>query len=424
MRTSEAIGATAGDVGAVGARPCLRVCIVTTFYPPYHFGGDAIFAERLAHALAARGHFVRVLHDRTAFSVLARHPPMGAVRRHPNIDVVPLDATGGALGLLWMHQAGTAAPLRSALRRWLDAENYDVIHFNNPSMMGGLEAFRFGRALKLCTLSDHWLVCPRHDLWRFGREACTRPTCAACTLHAGRPPQLWRSVGRLQRACEPVDVFLAPSRATAAEHRRRGLAGDIVHLPLFCDADPLDPQAPSVRRAADRPYFLFAGRLEPEKGVEDLLSVFRQRRDIDLVIAGAGRLGDRLADEARRTPNVRMLGLLDANALAPWYAGAVATIVPSRCFETFGLVVIESFAAGTPVIVRDHSGLAEFIEDHGGGLTFRHESQLAAAVDRLRDEPTTRRQLAEQARQAYTTDYSEERFVERYLALVEARRRR
>ena len=50
----------------------LRFCVVTTFYPPYNFGGDGIYAHRLANALARRGHRVSVIHSPSAYELLAR----------------------------------------------------------------------------------------------------------------------------------------------------------------------------------------------------------------------------------------------------------------------------------------------------------------------------------------------------------------
>ena len=57
-------------------RQPLRFCIVTTFYPPYNFGGDGIYAHRLANALARRGHRVTVLHSPSAYELGAGGPPI------------------------------------------------------------------------------------------------------------------------------------------------------------------------------------------------------------------------------------------------------------------------------------------------------------------------------------------------------------
>ena len=58
----------------------LRILMFTTFYPPYSFGGDAIGVQRMARALAARGHQVTVVHDEDAHRNLGGPPPSDAAR--------------------------------------------------------------------------------------------------------------------------------------------------------------------------------------------------------------------------------------------------------------------------------------------------------------------------------------------------------
>jgi glycosyltransferase involved in cell wall biosynthesis len=88
------------------------------------------------------------------------------------------------------------------------------------------------------------------------------------------------------------------------------------------------------------------------------------------------------------------------------------------CYETFGIIVAESFAAGTPVLVRDHSSLREFIADHGGGFTFSTEIELRSAIDQLRSDGQLRNRLGQQGRAAYETQFAEAPFLEHYLAMV------
>ena len=111
--------------------------------------------------------------------------------------------------------------------------SYDVIHYNNVSLLGGPHVFRYGQGLKLCTLIEHWLVCPMHVLWKFDREVCTKPTCFRCQLAGRRPPQLWRHTGLMRRAARHIDAFLGPSVFTIRMHQERGLRGAMIQLPLF-----------------------------------------------------------------------------------------------------------------------------------------------------------------------------------------------
>ncbi len=81
----------------------LRFCLVTTFYPPYHFGGDGVFVYRLAEALAERGHFVDVIHSVDAYRL--RHPaePEVAFSHHPNVTCHALRSKRPKLFTLASH---------------------------------------------------------------------------------------------------------------------------------------------------------------------------------------------------------------------------------------------------------------------------------------------------------------------------------
>jgi glycosyltransferase involved in cell wall biosynthesis len=398
-------------------RQALRFCLVSTFYPPYNFGGDGIYAHRLANGLARLGHQVTVLHSPTAYEALAGAKPSEPYDDHTNVTVRPIRTPMGKLGLLAVQQAGHPGLQAPALRRWLDRGSFDVIHYNNVSLLGGPHVFSYGTALKLCTLIEHWLVCPMHVLWKFGREVCTKPSCFLCTIHGRRPPQLWRYTGLMRRATRSIDAFIGPSQFTIRMHSERGLRGMMIQLPLFHTELESPPEADDPVNDG-HPYFLFVGRLEKIKGVQTIIPVFRELGDVDLVVAGSGMYERQLRQIAEGAPNIRFVGRADARQLSCLYRDAVATIVPSLCYETFGIIVAESFAARTPVIVRDHSSLRELIESYGGGFTFSTEGELRSAIDQLRSDRELRDRLGQQGRAAYDAEFGEKPFLEQYLAVV------
>jgi glycosyltransferase involved in cell wall biosynthesis len=221
----------------------------------------------------------------------------------------------------------------------------------------------------------------------------------------------------MRKAVRNVDAFLGPSLFTIRQHRERGLEGTFVHLPQFHDASA-EPPVEGDETRADRPYFLCVGRLEKLKGVQVVIPVMRARRDTDLLIAGSGKFERELRALAGHARNVRFFGSVGRTHLDRLYRGAVATIVPSLCYETFGLVVAESFAAGTPVIVHAQSAPEEIVRVHGGGLMYRDADELGRAIDTLRGDPGARARLAAEARAAFAREFSEAVHLDRYLALV------
>jgi glycosyltransferase involved in cell wall biosynthesis len=349
--------------------------------------------------------------------MLAGAKPSGSYDDHTNVTVHPIRTPLGKLGLLVVQQTGHPGLQAPALRRWLDSGNFDVIHYNNVSLLGGPHVFRYGTALKLCTLIEHWLVCPMHILWKFDREICTQPTCLLCTIYGRRPPQLWRYTGLMRRATRSIDAFIGPSQFTIRMHSERGLRGTMIQLPLFHTEleSPLEADDPVND---GRPYFLFVGRLERIKGLQTIIPIFHGLPGVDLIVAGSGTYEQQLRQMTKGAPNIRFIGRADSRQLHLLYRDAIATIVPSLCYETFGIIVAESFAAGTPVIVRDHSSLREIIESYGGGFTFNTEGELRSAIDQLKSDRKLRDHLGQQGRAAYDAEFGEGPFLEHYLAAV------
>jgi glycosyltransferase involved in cell wall biosynthesis len=207
----------------------LKFCMVTTFYPPYNFGGDGIFVQRLVNALARHGHLVHVIHDIDAFALNSKNLPAPDTPKYSNIIIHSLSGAG-INDLLLSHQLGRPVGKHSEIKSILEQTDFDVIHFHNISLLGGPNVLRYGHAIKLCTLHDHWFVCPMHVLWRFDREACKQRTCLRCTLLGKRPPQLWRYTDSIKNASHYVNAFIAPSHFARQSHLANGFPTAILKL--------------------------------------------------------------------------------------------------------------------------------------------------------------------------------------------------
>jgi glycosyltransferase involved in cell wall biosynthesis len=395
----------------------LRFALVTTFYPPYHFGGDGHMVRRLAHALAARGNTVDVIHDVDAFSMLAGRRNPGPVTEPDGVRVHPLRSRLGSLSCLATQQFGRPVVHGRKIRRIL-SEGFDVIHFHNISLVGGPGILACGDAIKLYTTHEHWLVCPSHILWRHNRELCTGRQCVRCVLRHYRPPQLWRSTGLLESMCHHVDAFLIPSQFCADKHREFGFKREMRILPNFLpDVPPIDGhQCNGV--GADRPYFLFAGRLEHIKGLQDVIPIFSANSPADLKIAGAGRFESELRKLAGGCSAVQFLGHQTQEQLRALYRHARAVVLPSICFEVFPMVVLEAFREGTPVIARRLGPYPEIIAQSQGGLLFSCRQELEDHVSLLTRNGEYARRLGSAGRAAFELNWSESAVMERYFDVI------
>jgi glycosyltransferase involved in cell wall biosynthesis len=268
----------------------------------------------------------------------------------------------------------------------------------------------------LYTLHDHWLICPAHVLWKFRRRPCDGPQCIRCSLINGIPPQLWRYTRWPNRCLENADALLAQSHFSAQMHRQAGISQPIRVLPAF--SRPLPSSDAEDYRSA-RPLFAYAGRVEPSKGIEDLVRAFRKRPQYDLVVAGAGSLLEKLRAEYADCPHIRFLGGVLHGEIASLFSASMAVISPTWGPEAFLLVNAEAMSCGTPVIGRRAGGSVETIERTGGGLIYEQPEELLPLVDRLAGNTTLRAELAERAAKGYREHFSEARWMEQYFETIE-----
>ena len=403
------------------ARP-LRFCMLTTFYPPWTFGGDGIQVQRLSRALADRGHEVTVLHSREAYRALNRDP-VGPATENGGVRVVSIDAGLGMAAPLATHLTGRPLLKRRKLEREL-GERFDVLHFHNPSLLGGPDLLSMGEGVKLYTLHEQWLVCPTHVLWKYRRRVCEKPQCVRCSLSYRRPPQMWRRGDLMERSLSQLDALIAPSDSSARIHERYADLVAIERLDHFLPEPPGSATA-AANGSPERPYFLFAGRLESIKGIEGLVDFFCRRGNANLVVAGAGSQEPKLRSRAAGSANVQMLGRVGQDRLAELYRGAVAVILPTPGHEAFPLVMLEAFARSTPVVARRFGAQGEVLECSGGGISYDSEAELAGALDSLLADPDLARELGDRGRAAYEERWTPAVHMGGYFSLIaELARRR
>ena len=181
--------------------------------------------------------------------------------------------------------------------------------------------------------------------------------------------------------------FFVPGRASADYVRSFGIPEERIALaPNAVDAGVFG-RAAMDRRGHETCTFLYAGRLDAEKGLDVLLRAF-SRVPGRLVIAGSGREEKRL--RALADDRVRFSGPLDRDELVPLYAEADVFVLPSRS-EPWGMVLNEAAAAGLPLVATEGVGAAhDLVEDgvNGFRVPVNDEEAFVGALTRLaEDEP-------------------------------------
>ena len=154
---------------------------------------------------------------------------------------------------------------------------------------------------------------------------------------------------------------------------------------------------------------VFLGRLTEEKGFADLLRAWDSSLG-QLVVVGDGPLRAEAEARALADPSVRVMGELPWDECMEVLRTARVAVVPARSYESFGLVVIEAFAHGVPVVASRIGALEELVDDgETGALTAPGNAEDLRKALRVLTDPATSIAFGERARQVYLDRFTPER---------------
>jgi hypothetical protein len=244
---------------------------------------------------------------------------------------------------------------------------------------------RLGRMLAAETAGSFEVavhIATEGPLGRAARAWCRRRGVPFSTAYHTRFPQYLQAMyhvpeswtyAAMRRFHRDASVVMAPTPSVAAELRQHGI-GNVALWTRGVDTDLFRPSAP-LPLPLPQPIFLYVGRVSVEKNLGDFLSA-------DLpgskVVAGEGPA---LATLRRRFPDAHFVGVLPQPELARLYSTADVFVFPSRT-DTFGLVMLEALACGTPVAAYPVQGPVDVLG--GAEVGVLHEDLRMAALAALR----------------------------------------
>ena len=241
---------------------------------------------------------------------------------------------------------------------------------------------------------------------------CIRGTFWAAFLTACWRSNRWASgiagiaLARVRRLLSSINIWVAISEAQKLRHIEMGIPSERIRVvPHFLEA-PVDVR-PNV---PEHGYFLFLGRLSPEKGLWQLLQGWRLLKagTARLVIAGEGPERGRLQNlcEENGLNNVEFRGYVPAKDQDALWQNARALIVPSIWEEPFGLVVLEAWAHGRAALVSNRGGLPEIVTDSAARFNPDRPEEIAASLDRCCTNSQDLRRMASEGLQRLRATYN------------------
>ncbi len=348
----------------------MKIGIVTP-YSWSHPGGVNEHVKGLYRKLREFGHSVRII-----------APASGSAHPQPGLRIDPRDLLICGRTFPIRANASTAhiafgPSIAHGLRRILRTEGFDVLHLHEPLIPS---------VSMLALLSSR---CANVATFHAAREA------GSAGYRLARP--------LLSRLLRRVDERIAVSES-ALRLAERYFPGLYRIVPNGVDTSIFHPGATSLPELGEAPTALFVGRFEPRKGLPVLLEAWPQVLaripEARLVVIGEGAGADPFAGLGERElASITRCGRLPEEDMPAYYRGASVLVSPATGSESFGIILVEAMATGTPVVASDIPGYGDVLGDSGAGTLFPpgDSSALAGAVSHLLSSPETLKRMGEAA---------------------------
>jgi glycosyltransferase involved in cell wall biosynthesis len=368
-----------------------RLCFVVQRYGREVAGGAETLCREVARRLASRYRLTVLTTCARDYLTWRNHYPAGETREE-GLDLVRFpvlrERRVRSFGRLSVHLYRKPHPVSREME-WMEKQGPD-----SPGLLSYLDERRDDFDLFVFFT---YLYPPTF----FGLPRVAGRSVLVPMAHPEEPLKLFifRSLFHLPRGFifnTPEEQSLVVGRFDCG-HIPAAVAGVGIEIP----PEPVAPKDPG-----GEPYILYAGRLDVEKGLDELFSFFRAYRELrparPLRLFLIGELKMRLP----RHPDIRHLGYLPEEEKNRLIAGARALVVPSP-HESLSIVALEAWARGRPVLANGRSEVLEGqCRRSDGGLFYRDAESFGRALDSLFDDPAGAAALGSRGREFVARTYS------------------
>ena len=285
----------------------------------------------------------------------------------------------------------------------------------------------------IMTLHDCFLICPTMMLIKGNGNLCKNIPCKGfnksfciinnCALRGFKESiilSLMSFINKITRYDKHITKFITPSEALQSlmvKYNDDITEDKIVTINNFLSNSEFGNIEPNYN---NKGYFLYIGRLSKEKGVHYLLQAAKDLpRNIDFHIVGEGLEEENLKQYVKdnNLENIKFLGHKNREEIKEEYQNCISIIVPSNWFEIFGLINIEAFINGKPVIATSIGGIPEIVEHNKTGLLFEPANieQLKECIIKYWNNPDLVIEHGKNAYQKAKIQFTQERYYNELL---------
>jgi len=384
----------------------MKVLLVNNYY--YFRGGDCTYFFSIKKHLEANGHDVAVFSMEHPSNI--ETPFNKYFVSYINYDDEVKNVTVRS-GIKVLKRTVYSSESRRNIEELIEREKPDIAHIHNihhhitPSILFSLKK----RDIPIVwTLHDYTLICPNTSFLSKERicEKCRKkryfwPVIERCkkeSISASSVAALETITHELMHIYDMVDLFIAPSEFVRSKFIEYGFdPRKILRMELFSN---IELKRGDIDTGS---YYMYIGRLSYEKGLKTLIGAASRIDSSELKIVGDGPMKEQLmkyASSIEGGERIHFVGYKTMRDIVTLYDQCKFTVVPSEWYEPSGLIILESFSRGKPVIGSRIGGITELVLDTERGLLFEpgDPEDLRAAIRFLLANPDLIKEMGENAR--------------------------
>ncbi|WP_269889827.1 glycosyltransferase family 4 protein [Methanothermobacter thermautotrophicus] len=306
--------------------------------------------------------------------------------------------------------------LKNKIRTILLDEKPDLVHVHN---FGGLSTLLFNEIKNnglpvVFTAHDYSVICPKANLLRSDNSICEEGSLI-CLGYAKIKKFLLGGA---------VDVVISPSQFLINKLRENNIFNETEMIKLPNPIE-LGETSPSSKPYHKKLMLLYVGELSKHKGLHILIEALKRIDDENICVDIYGRgVHEDYFKSISKDLNVFFRGYANGfEELKKAYQNANVTVVPSICYEVFGMIILESFMNSTPVIASRIGGIPEVVRDGYNGFLFKPGSVngLRRILERISEHPSILKELernAYKSSQGYSIEDHVKKLEEIYRGLL------